>query len=118
MIKISPVSAADAGNNATLSQFADEFPGLIASSTELAVPTATGTANAATTYHNGGRARRKSKYAGQIGKIPYAYWSHFGQKTPIDHDEPVVDQVLPVPSRHDGLRPGRRDAATLRPDRP
>ncbi len=83
VIKISPVSAADAGNNATLSQFAAEFPGLLASSTELAVPTATGTQNAATTYKNGQTCPTGSKYAGKAGQISYAYWNSFGQKKPV-----------------------------------
>ena len=82
VIRLSPVSSADSGKNATLSQFANEFPGLVASSSELAVPTSTGVANATTTYHNGQACPAKSKYAGQSAKISYAYWSHFGQKKP------------------------------------
>jgi hypothetical protein len=89
VIKISPVSAADAGNNATLSQFAAEYPGLIASSTELAIPTATGNANAATTYRNGDSCAATSKYAGQSGQISYAYWTSFGQKKPITTTNPA-----------------------------
>jgi hypothetical protein len=89
VIKISPVSAADAGNNATLSQFAAEFPGLIASSTELAIPTATGTANVATTYRNGQNCPAGSKYAGKSGQISYAYWTSFGQKKPVVTTNPA-----------------------------
>ena len=89
VIRISPVSAADAGNNATLSQFAAEFPGLIASSTELAVPTATGTANAKTTYRNGQSCASTSKYPGQTGQISYAYWTAFGQKKPVITTNPA-----------------------------
>ena len=89
VIKISPVSAADAGNNATLSQFAAEFPGLIASSTELAIPTATGTANPATTYRNGQSCASTSKYPGQTGQISYAYWTSFGQKKPVITTNPA-----------------------------
>ena len=88
VIKVSPVSAADAGDNATVSQFAAEFPGLIASSTELAVPTATGTSDAATTYHNGDSCGPKTKYAGQSGHIIYAYWRNFGQKEPSTTTNP------------------------------
>jgi hypothetical protein len=82
VIKLTPVTAADAGNNATVSQFSDEFPGLTTSSSELAVPNAKGAANTATTYHNGTKCPAKTKYAGQIGKIEYAYWSSIAQKTP------------------------------------
>ncbi|NNN01551.1 MAG: hypothetical protein HKL86_06955 [Acidimicrobiaceae bacterium] len=83
VIKISPVSAADSGNNATLSQFAAEYPGLIASSTQLAIPNANGVANAATTYKNGQTCPSTSKYPGQAGQISYAYWTTFGQKKPV-----------------------------------
>jgi hypothetical protein len=89
VVRISPVSAADSGNNATLSQFAAEYPGLIASSTELAIPTAKGTANAATTFRNGQACPAKSKYHGQTGKISYAYWTSFGQKTPTITTDPA-----------------------------
>jgi hypothetical protein len=88
VIRISPVSSADSGNNATLSQFAAEYPGLIASSTELAVPTAKGAANAKTTYRNGDACPAKSKYHGQTGKISYAYWTSFGQKKPTITTDP------------------------------
>ncbi len=82
VIKISPTSAADSGNHATLAQFANEFPGLIISSSELSVPTATGAANPKTTYHNGNSCARGTKYAGQAGTVEYAYWTSFGQTKP------------------------------------
>ena len=89
VIRISPVSAADAGNNATLSQFAAEYPGLIASSNELALPTGTGTANPATTFKNGQTCPAASKYAGAKGHVEYAYWSSFGQKRPTVTTDPA-----------------------------
>ena len=95
VIKLSPVSAADSGNNATLSQFAAEFPGLIASSSELAVPTATGTANPKTTYHNGDTCPAKTKYAGQKGQISFAYWTSFGQKKPVITTDPASIKFTP-----------------------
>jgi hypothetical protein len=82
VIKISPTTAADSGSNATVSQFSDEFPGLISSSSELAVPNSKGQADTATTYHNGSACAAKTKYAGQTGKIEYAYWSSISQKKP------------------------------------
>ena len=82
VIKIKPVSDADSGNNATLAQFAIEYPGMIASSTQLAIPGAGGKSNPSTTFHNGTACASTSKYAGQSGQIEYAYWSSFGQKTP------------------------------------
>jgi hypothetical protein len=82
VIKLDPNSAADAGNNATIGQFANEYPGLIASSNELAIPTSTGKSNPATTYHNGQACPTGSKYAGQAGQIQYAYWTSLAQTKP------------------------------------
>ncbi len=82
VIQVSPVSAADAGAHATLGQFAVEYPGLVASSSELAIPNAAGVANAATTYRNGQLCPTTSKYAHQAGQVQYAYWTSFGQTKP------------------------------------
>lgn len=89
VIKISPVSAADSGSHATLGQFAAEYPGLIASSSELAVPTSSGKSSTTTTYHNGDTCPTKSKYAGQKGQVSYAYWTSFGQKKPVVTTNPA-----------------------------
>ena len=89
VIRISPATAADAGNNATLSQFADEYPGLITSTSELAVPTANGQADTKTTYHNGQACPATSKYSGQTGKVVYAYWSSISQKKPTLTTDPT-----------------------------
>jgi len=83
VIRISPTSASDSGKNATLSQFAAEFPGLIASTTQLSVPKPTGVANPKTTYTNGQACPTGSKYAGQVGKVTYAYWTAFGVKPKV-----------------------------------
>jgi hypothetical protein len=83
VIRISPTSAADAGSNATLSQFADEFKGLLASTTQLSVPKPSGAVNPATTYTNGQACPSGSKYAGQVGKVTYAYWKTFGVKPTV-----------------------------------
>lgn len=83
VIKLTPASAAEAGNNATLAQFAKEYPGLVTSATELAVPTATGTANPKTTYKSGTACATGTKYAGQKGEVVYAYWTTLAQKKPM-----------------------------------
>jgi hypothetical protein len=83
VIKISPVSAADSGAHATVAQFANEYPGLIISSSELAVPTPTGASNPKTTFHNGNTCPAGTKYAGQAGQVSYAYWTSFGQAKPV-----------------------------------
>ncbi|MGA7834311.1 MAG: hypothetical protein WCA31_03805 [Acidimicrobiales bacterium] len=82
VIKVSPVSSADAGNNATVKTFAIEFPGLLATKSELAIPKPTGVANPATTFKNGDVCGPKTKYAGEKGKVVYAYWTSFDQKKP------------------------------------
>lgn len=82
VVKLTPVTAADAGANATLLQFSKEYNGLIASTTELAVPNAKGAAVAATTYKNGQTCAATSKYAGKKGDVVYAYWTTLGQTTP------------------------------------
>ena len=54
VLKISPVSAADSGNNATLGQFGNEYPGLVISTTQMNIPKdVLGTANPLTSYTNG-----------------------------------------------------------------
>ena len=82
VIRISPVSAADAGNNATVGQFALEYPGLVASPSQLAIPLKNGIATAASTYHNGELCPKGSAYANKPGQIEYAYWRTFAQSTP------------------------------------
>jgi hypothetical protein len=89
VIRLSPISASEAGANATLKTFASEFPGLVATANELAVPTVTGTANPKTTYKNGQVCSAKSKYSGKKGKVVYAYWNSFGQKKPTLTTDPA-----------------------------
>lgn len=88
VLKIDPVSNADAGNNATVKTFAKEFTGLVATSDELAVPTKTGTADAATTFKNGDVCGPTTKYAGKTGHVVYAYWTSFDQKKPTLTTDP------------------------------
>lgn len=88
VIQVSPTSAADAGAHATLAQFANEYPGLIVSSSELALPTSSGQATAKTTYRNGNLCPSGSKYAHQAGKVIFAYWTSFGQSKPTLTNNP------------------------------
>jgi hypothetical protein len=86
VLKIAPVSAADSGNNATLSQFADEYPGLLISSTQMNIPkNDLGTSNPATNFTNGQAcpSGKGTLYPGQPGKVEYAYWKSFGVKPTI-----------------------------------
>lgn len=82
VVRLSPVSSFDAGNNATLKTLAEEFPGLIATNKELAIPTKTGTSDKATTYKNGELCPTGTPDAGKAGTVEYAYWTSFAQKKP------------------------------------
>lgn len=118
VIKLTPVSASEAGRNATLKQFAAEFPGLIATSNEIAVPTATGTANPKTTFKNGATCPTGSKYSGQSGKVVYAYWTTLAQKTPTITTNPakikfVKDLRVTMAFAPTGVTPTPPTAATV-----
>jgi len=118
VIEVAPVSAADSGKNATLAQFGVEFPGLIISSTELAIPNAAGVANAATTYRNGELCPSTSKYPHKAGQVQYAYWSSFSQKTPTITTNPssihfVQDMRITMAFNPKGVVPQAPSAATV-----
>ncbi len=82
VIRLTPGTASEAGNNATLTTFSSEYPGLFVTKKKLAVPTAKGAANPKTTYVNGDKCPATSKYAGQTGHVVYAYWSTLAKTTP------------------------------------
>ena len=118
VIQVSPVSAADAGKHATLAQFGVEFPGLILSSSELAIPNAAGVANASTTYRNGELCPSSSKYPKKPGQVEYAYWSSFTQKTPTITTNPssihfVQDMRVTLAFDPKGVVPHAPSAATV-----
>jgi hypothetical protein len=96
VIKIKPVSAADSGNNATLSQFGDEYPGLLISTSQLNVPKSGGTANPATDFTNGQTcpSGKGTIYPGQAAKVEYAYWTAFGKK-PVITTNPASIKFAP-----------------------
>jgi hypothetical protein len=89
VVRLSPVSSFDAGNNATLEKLANEFDGLTLSKTEIAVPTSKGAANPKTTYKNGETCPTGTPDAGKTGTVEYAYWTSFAQKTPTITTNPA-----------------------------
>jgi hypothetical protein len=95
VVKVDPVSAADSGNNATLSQFGDEYPGLLISSTQMNVPR-NGLANPSTDFTNGQAcpSGKGDLYPGQAGKVTYAYWTSFGAK-PVITTNPATIKFAP-----------------------
>jgi hypothetical protein len=90
VLRISPISAADAGVNATLAQFANEYVGMVASSSQLIVPKGAGIANPKTSFTNGETCAAGTKYAGQKGKISYAYWKYGAKKPTITTDPSTI----------------------------
>ena len=89
VVRLSPVSSFDAGNNATLKTLANEYQGLLLTKSELAVPNSKGTADAATTYKNGTACATGTPDAGKTGTVEYAYWTSFAQKTPTITTNPA-----------------------------
>jgi len=118
VIEVAPVSAADSGKHATLSQFGVEFPGLIVTSNELAIPNAAGVANASTTYRNGELCPASSKYPKKAGQVEYAYWSSFSQKAPTITTDPssihfVQDMRITMAFDPKGVVPQAPSATTV-----
>jgi hypothetical protein len=82
VVRLTPLTSADAGNNATLKTFASEYAGLKATSTVLNVPKGAGVANPKTDFKNGDTCGSTTKYAGKTGKVVYAYWTTLGETKP------------------------------------
>jgi hypothetical protein len=93
VLRISPASAADSGANATLAQFGNEYPGLLISTSQLNVPlNDLGAANPKTSYTNGQScpSGKGDKYAGQPGKVTYAYWQYGQKKATITNNPATI----------------------------
>ena len=90
VIRLTPLTSADAGKNATLTTFAKEYAGLKVTSTELAIPKADGIANPKTTFKTGEACGPTTKYAGKTGKVEYAYWSTLAQTKPTITTDPAA----------------------------
>jgi hypothetical protein len=89
VVRLTPLTSADAGKNATLKTFAKEYTGLKVTSTELAVPKAGGIANPKTTFTTGEKCGPTTKYAGKTGKVEYAYWKTLAQTKPTITTNPA-----------------------------
>ena len=79
VIRISPASAADSGNNATLAQFGDEYPGPPDQhqSDERAQERLRRCEPHDVLHQRSDLPDAKgAKYAGQAAKVTYAYWTH------------------------------------------
>ena len=78
VIKVAPISSADAGNNATLAQFSRENAGVTATATQLDLTTAHGHLRLTT----GQRCAGGTPDAGKTGRVVYAYWPTLSSAKP------------------------------------
>ena len=78
VIKVAPISSADAGHNATLAQFSRENAGVTATATNLDLTTAHGHLRLTT----GQRCAAGTPDAGRTGRVVYAYWPTLSSTTP------------------------------------
>jgi hypothetical protein len=88
IVNLTPAVSANAGKNATLANFATQYPGLTVSSSTLAIPGKAGAKNPATTFTNGATCATGTKYAGKKGQVEYAYWTSLGQTAPTITTDP------------------------------
>ncbi len=82
VVNLTPLTSASAGKNATLANFAAEYPGLTLTSSSLAIPGKNGVKDPATTFANGATCAKGTKYAGKKGEVVYAYWKTLAQAAP------------------------------------
>ncbi len=78
VIKVTPLSSADAGHNATLAQFSRENAGVTATATQLDLTTAHGHLRLTT----GQRCAAGTPDAGRTGRVVYAYWPTLSTTAP------------------------------------
>ena len=89
VVNLTPLTSASAGKNATLANFAANYPGLALTSSSLAIPGTNGVKNPATTFANGATCAKGTKYAGKKGEVVYAYWKTLAQTTPTLTTDPA-----------------------------
>jgi len=70
VISIAPLTAKDAGNNATLGRFVDSYPGLVLTPSALRLP-------GKTIHHNGDKCASGTPDAGKAGTVQVRVWPNF-----------------------------------------
>lgn len=86
VIQVSPAKASDAGNNATLGRFVQEYPGLALSPTSVKVP-------GASTYRNGQSCPSGTPDAGRKATLQVKVWPSFappGSTHPFVPSDPTT----------------------------
>lgn len=90
VVNLTPLTSASAGKNATLANFAANYPGLVTSPTELAIPGKGGVADKKTTFSNGSACPAGTRYAGQKARVVYAYWPTLATTKPTLTTDPAT----------------------------
>ncbi len=118
VLHVAPISANETGTKATLALFASEQHGIVATSSSLALPTATGIANPATTWKNGDKCGPTTKYAGKTGQVEYAYWM-YGQSKPTIVTDPAMvpfsanEMSITMAFEPSGVTPSKPGSSTV-----
>jgi hypothetical protein len=95
VIKVAPETAADAGLNANLKQFAVEYPGMILTNSEIQVPGPGGAMAGAKQFISGKTTcAAGTKYAGQTGTVKYYEWTP-SSTTPTEVADPSAIHFTP-----------------------
>jgi len=81
-IQVSPSTASQAGDNATLDKFVNAYAGLQINAARLTVPAPHGHPSARTTWRTGQPCPSGTKYAGKAGRTVIAFWPSVSAKRP------------------------------------
>jgi hypothetical protein len=95
VIEVAPLTAAEAGNNATLNRFVSAYPGLTVSSKELAVPASRAHPKTPTVWKTGDTCAKGTTDAGRVGQVEIAYWKNFAAQTPQTTTDPSSVKFSP-----------------------
>jgi hypothetical protein len=100
-IEVSPLTASEAGNNATLALFVDSYGGLAVSKHKLVVPVVTKSKKGPSTrtYSTGTACPKGTPDAGKVGAVVIATWPDIGSTSPHLYTSPsavhfTADELL------------------------
>jgi hypothetical protein len=83
VLQVAPAKSSDAGNNATLGRFVQEYPGLALSPTSVRLP-------GKTTHHNGQICQSGTPDAGKKADIRVKVWPSFTSTSPFVPSDPTT----------------------------
>ena len=82
VVRMAPKTAATAGTNATVRLFANDYPGLVITSSVLTIPSSPTSPAIKTTYRSGQTCPSGTPDAGKAGVITISYWRNFAVRAP------------------------------------